>query len=98
MDFVGDIVAVGNSVSACKEHFIKLTTSARDTDNHTLPANIVTGLSDLALNGNKQSRFNLSNAYPDIKSMVVDYVYDYINGHTANQWGSGVSEQKPMKF
>jgi len=55
-------------------------------------------LSDLALGGVKQSSSNTANAYADVSSMVIDYTYDFIYGHTANQYSSGVAEQKPMQL
>jgi len=100
VDFVGDILAAsyGATNAACAQYYYKFTTSAQDTDSHNYDPKIVRSLSSLALNDTKQSATNTANAYSDIKSMIVDYVYDYIYGHTANQFSSGVREQKPMKF
>ena len=101
VDFVGDVLAAsyrGNTLSTGYDYYFKVTTNAKDIDNAALPAQVVTSLSDLALNDTKQSASNVGTAYTDIRSMIVDYVYDYIYGHTANQFSSGVRLQKRMKF
>jgi hypothetical protein len=101
VDLVGDILAASNTsgVSTTNPtYYFKFTTSAKDTDDNSLGAKISLSLSDLALNHQKQSASNTAAAYADIKSMVVDYVYDYIYGHTANQYGSGCTEQLPMQL
>jgi len=101
VDFVGEILAANfatNVGSTEVEYFFKFQTSARDSANVQLPVKLVLALSDLALNGNVQSASNNSSSYGNVHSMVVDYIYDYINGHIANQYNSGVSAQLPMKF
>ena len=77
--------------------------SAKDTGGTSLPKKVATGLDDLALTGanvaaRTQSATNTSNAYSDITALVADYMYDYINGHTANQFSSGVRAQLPLDF
>ena len=100
VDFVGDILASSNVavVNSTQDYFFKFTTSARTDLNETLPTRVTTKLSDLALNGQKQSATNSAAAYTDIKTMIVDYVYDYINGHTAGQYSTNVKRQNPMGF
>jgi len=39
-----------------------------------------------------------SNPYTDVNSMIIDYTYDFINGHTVNKFGSGCTAQPAMKF
>ena len=105
-DFVGDVLAAQDEIlgvnTASYEYYFKLTTGARQEDGSNAglayPAKVVRNLSELALNSNVQSASNTSNAYGDIKSMIVDYTYDYINGHTTNQYNSGCTRQYPMKF
>ena len=105
-DFVGDVLAANDEVigtnTAATEYYFKITTGSRQDNGSTsgiaYGAKVARRLSELALGGNKQSASNTANAYGDIKSMVVDYMYDYINGHTANQFLSGVSRQYPTKF
>lgn len=102
-DFVGDVLAASTAGpsptnAACSSYYFKVTTGARQDNNNAYPAKIIRSLSELVLNGNKQRIVNTANAYTDIRSMVVDYVYDYINGHTADLYSSGVSEQRPMRF
>ena len=103
VDFVGDYLAaddagpfVANTVSM--EYYVKFTTSVTQNNGIAYPVKIARKLSDLALNKTKQSQVDTGNAYGSIKEMVVDYVGDYITGHTANQFTSGCSEQKPLKL
>ena len=101
-DFVGDVLAADNpgispSNASAVEYYFKITTGARQDDNAVYPAKVARSLSELVLNSEKQRITDTANAYTNIKSMVVDYVYDYINGHTADQFSTGVLEQKRMK-
>ena len=99
VDFVGDVlISNDDPFGTDVEYYFKLTTSARGTDSVQLPTKIVRSSSELALDSVSQSSADDANAYSDVNSMLVDYMYDYINGHTANQYGSGVTEQKPMVF
>lgn len=106
IDFVADFLAASLSgVSNELQYFFKFTTSARDLDNSQLPVKIVEGLGDLPLmegsnvsSTRYRSATNSTNAYEDIRTMVIDYIYDYTQGHTENQWLSGCYEQKAMKF
>jgi hypothetical protein len=101
VDFVGDILAAdskANVSSTNKTYYFKFTTGARDTDGIAFDPKLSLGLSDLALGGVKQSSSDTANAYADVSSMVIDYTYDFIYGHTANQYSSGVAEQKPMQL
>ena len=102
-DFVGDVLAASDSNvaswTANNDYYFKITTSARQDNNRVMPAKVVRDLTDLVLGGQKQSAENTSNAYSDIRSMIVDYTYDIINGHTQNQYSTtGVALQRPMKF
>jgi len=99
VDFVGDVlISNDDPFGTDVEYYFKLTTAARDTDGNLLPTKVIRSLSELALNGTVQSASNTSSAYTDIDSMVVDYLYDYVNGHAANKYSSGATEQKPMSF
>ena len=104
-DFVGDVLAAdyedpsfSPTNTASMEYYFKITTSAKQDDDSAYEAKVVRSLSELALNRAKQSQTNTAVAYSDIKSMVIDYTYDLINGHTADQFSSGVTVQRPMKF
>jgi hypothetical protein len=103
-DFVGDVLAATHETpfsptnASSVEYYFRVTTGASQDDNARYPARVVRSLSELILNGAKQRKVNTANAYSDIKSMIVDYTYDYIHGHEANLYGSGVTEQRPMKF
>lgn len=109
-DFVGEIMVPSDLLGSpdhCNQYYFKISTSAKQDDNSSYPLKIVRSLdstpanvASLALNGQVQSMnpAAYTNAYPDIRSMIIDYVYDYVNGHTANQYSSGCTEQKPMKF
>ena len=103
VDFVGDILASDDnhwlpSNAASLEYYFKITTGARQDNNSAFPVKTIRKLSDLALRGQKQSATDTANAYTTIKTMVVDYVYDLIHGHTSDQYSSGCSAQRPMKF
>lgn len=103
-DFVGDVLAASQEDPfsptnvASIEYYFKVTSGATQDNNARYSAKVIRGLEELVLKGQKQRKVNTANAYSDIKSMVIDYVYDYINGHTANLYGSGCTEQRPMKF
>jgi len=103
-DFVGDVLAANNeapfspSNASSVEYYFRVTSSARQDDDAVYPAKVVRSLSELVLDAQKQRKTDDANAYSDIKSMVVDYTYDYINGHAADLYSSGVTEQRPMKF
>lgn len=102
-EFVGDLLAASDSVyypsnAASFEYYFKITAGATQDNNLSFQPKIVRKLSDLALNRQKQSQSNVGTAYGDIKTMIVDYTYDFVNGHTNNQFSSGCTEQRPMKF
>jgi len=88
---------VTNTSSQEMVYYFKFITSATQTDGTKYIPVQVTGLSDLALNGVKQSATNTSAPYASIDAMIEDYTYDFIEGHTANQFGSGCKAQLPMK-
>ena len=102
VDFVGDVLvaSTGDSNAAGVEYYFKMTTGARQDNLAVYPVRVARSLSELVLNGNNQSALNSgsANAYSDIKSMVIDYIYDYINGHAADAYSSGVDGQNPMQF
>ena len=100
VDFEGEILAASNASSYTTDinYFFKFNTGARTDDNIALGVKLNMGLSDLVLDGEKQSAADSSNAYSDITDMITDVVYDYIHGHTANQYSSGVTVQNPMQF
>ena len=100
-DFTSGVLASSDQAtsSADNSFYFKITTSAKqDNGSSYPPVKIVRSLSELALNKQKQRVHDFSNAYGSIKEMIVDYTYDYINGHSANLYGSECTEQKPMKF
>ena len=99
-DFVGNILASSNSNAACSSFYFNVSASGTQDNGSAFPVKIIKGLDGLVLNGQMQSSLNSysTSPYTDIKSMVVDYVYDYVNGHTANEGGSGCTLQRPMKF
>lgn len=100
VDFVAQVASLTSDVSVddTVRSFFKFSTSAKDTSNLAYTARIVENLSDLALNGNNQSADGSASAYSNVKSMITDYAYDYIHGHTLNQSGSGCTAKAPMKF
>ena len=108
-DFVGEILAANRpdfnpspANSASTEYFFKITTNARQDNNVAYPIKIVRSLSEFPLNPasatQKQSVTDTNVAYSNVKSMVIDYVWDYIHGHAADKYSSGCIVQLPMKF
>ena len=113
VDINADVLATSftpsNAASSCIDYYIKFTPSAPDTSGIPLPIKYVRGLnaatSSLVLNGVKQKGSNVcsstacsTNAYNDLTELITDYVYDYIEGHTQNQFNSGCSAKAGMKF
>ena len=82
------------------DHYVVVKTGARGTDNVALPTQTIVSLADLALLGtsNSHSQVNSATAYGNVTAMVEDYLYDYVYGHDDDQFSTGVSEQKRMKF
>jgi len=101
-EFVGDVLSPSTppyeSNVGATSYYFKATTNAKQDDNVAFPPRVVRGLSELVLAGQKQRIVNTANAYSDIRSMVVDYVADYIWGHDADLYSSGVTKQNPMQF
>ena len=99
-DFVGDILAADDSPAnnTSTAYYFKITASGIQDNNVAFPVKIVRSMTDLALNKTKQRIVDTSAPYSTIKSMVVDYCYDYINGHDAGLYSSGCTSQRPMKF
>lgn len=108
VDFVGEVMVPSDwstSPDPCNQYYFKITTSARQDNNAAYPLKIVRSLgatpsnvASLALNGKVQSRSNVATAYNTISECITDYVYDFVAGHTANQFNSGCTYQAPMKF
>ena len=103
-DFQSSVLASSYDASAggtSLDHYMIVKTSAKDTDGASLPNRVIVSLEDLALlgsTGNSHSMANTTAAYANVTAIVQDYLYDYIYGHTVDQYSTGVSEQKPMKF
>jgi hypothetical protein len=99
VDFLGNILAqsAGSFVSEVSYYF-QVRTNARDTDGINLPEFLVMSLDELVLNGVKQRRTDTADPYDDINDMIEDYLYDYVNGHAADQHSSGVAYRAPMAF
>jgi len=109
-DFVGEVMVPSNWLNTpdpCNQYYFKVTTSARQDNNAVYPLKIVRSLgatpanvASLALNGVKRSSQypDCATAYNTISELITDYVYDYVVGHTADQYSSGCTAQAPMKF
>lgn len=99
VDFFADLLS--DSVTAPSDqivYYFKLSTSVRDTANLPYNIRIAKGLDALALNKAKQSSVDSAANYTSIDTMIKDYVYDYVYGHTADQYSSGVTAKAPMRF
>ena len=55
-------------------------------------------MTDLALNGAKRAATDSAVAYPNIRSMIEDFAYDYIYGHAADKFSSGADIKAPIDF
>jgi hypothetical protein len=99
-DFVGDILAASDlpANNTSTAFYFKIIAGGTQDNNASFPVKIVRSMSDLVLNGQKQRMSNVGTDYTDVRSMIIDYVYDYINGHSANLYSSGCTLQRPMKF
>lgn len=80
------------------QYFISMTTSSLDTSLLPYAPRYAKSLSTLALNGVKRSSVDSAVAYDNIKTMIDDYVYDYIYGHTADKYSSGCTLKAPISF
>jgi hypothetical protein len=99
VDFAAEVRSSSyDGVSTQLEYFFKFTTGRVDTDGYGYSPRIVGDLTDLALNRQKQAATNTASAYNNIKEMIIDYIYDYIYGHTADKFSSGVTYKAPMSI
>lgn len=100
VDFAAGILADSETgVSDAVQYYFKITSSAKNTENQGYGVEIVKGLDELAVDGVTRSASNSAVSYADIRSMIVDYVYDHIHGHEADHNGvSGVIKKFPMDF
>ena len=98
LDFVLDILASEDDypLSTDCEFYFKFNTSTNQVGGGSIPVKVTKSLSDLALNGSKQSRADDATAYDSVTDMVEDYLFDFIHGHTADQYSSGVTAQAAM--
>ena len=101
VDFVADLLS--NSISGNVnefQYFFTFSTGARDLDNKAYFKKIILSFEDLALNNTYRSKGLVpdNTPYISIKDMLEDYMYDYIYGHLADQFGSGVTYKAPMKY
>lgn len=99
VDFDANFLAASRTgVSTGVEYFFKFNVSGNYQDGRSVETKLNSGLSDLVLNGEKRRISNTASAYTDIKSMIVDYAFDCINGHDAGENGSSVDAQPPLDF
>ena len=99
VDFAAEVRSSSfDGISTQFEYFFKFTTGGVDTDGNGYSPRIVGDLTDLALNRQKQAATNTATAYTNIKNMIVDYVYDYIYGHAADKFSSGVAYKAPLSI
>ena len=98
-DFVISPATLSNDPTAdwAPRAFIKITTSARDTDGLTYDPRVVGDLITPVLNGQKQRYTDTSDPYPTINDMFNDYIYDYMEGHAADLYSSGVAYKAPLQ-
>ena len=111
VDFLSQVLASSNNASFSVEQrsFFKIISNAKDQDLENYPVRIIEDIGQLALGNNTRTwastdlsnaagNTTYTNAYPNIKTMIFDYVYDMVNGHAANANGSDAEVKAPMKF
>jgi hypothetical protein len=99
VDFlVNFLAASGNTFASNVSYYFRIKTGARDTDRKAIPESLVLSLDELVLGGVKQRRTNIATDYTSIHDMIQDYLYDYVNGHAADLYSSGVAYRAPMQF
>jgi hypothetical protein len=99
VNFLANILAGSTAAfSSCTSYYFQITTGAKTTDGGGIGNVLVLSLDELALNGVNQRRTGSTAAYADIDDMIQDYLYDFVNGHAADLYGSGVTERAPMQF
>jgi len=101
VDFTNSILTA-DPANPSQIYYISFVPKGKNANNVILPTKAATGLSDLCLGGNVASASHSATytnvAYTSITDLVADYMYDYINGHTANQFNTGVTLQLPLNF
>ena len=104
VDFVHNVLASeykSNVSSNTLEYYFKFSpqnANVKDINGVVVHTLVNLSLSDLALNGAKQSASDDANAYSDMTSMIADYVYDQVKGHTVDQYSSGATVKAAMDF
>ena len=92
---VDGIVMSGNTFTDVTNNDITFTGT---TGGNAIKTEVVLSLDELALNGVKQARTNIATDYTNINDMIEDYLYDFVNGHAADKFTSGVAYRAPMQF
>lgn len=110
VDFLSQVLASSNndSFAATERSFFKISTTAKDEDADGYQVKIIEDINQLALGTSSRTwaSWDMANAanvavtaaYPNIKTMIFDHVYDMVNGHDAGQNGSDATDRPPMKF
>jgi hypothetical protein len=100
IDFVLNILAAEKDypLSTDCEFYFTVTTNKTAVGGGAIGPVVMKSLSDLALNGNKQSRSDTGSAYTSVTDMVQDYIYDFIHGHIADKYSSGVTARAAMNI
>lgn len=108
VDFLTEVLSSSNanSFSSTQQHFFKFSSTARDEDGDIFHVRLVENEDQLALNDQTWASANaasdagvaVTDPYPSIKTMIYDYVYDWVNGRDSNQNGSGVTARAKMDF
>ena len=101
LDFVLDILASEDDYTTPNtecEFYFKMNTSTKQIGGGDIPVKVTKSLSDRSLNGTHQSRPAVApviqtDPYASITDMVEDYLFEFIHGHTANQYTSSVTAQ-----
>ena len=96
-DFSSNILAHSGGTDNSLDYYFTLKTGARDQEGLPYGYKVMRDLSTFPLN-TKRRILNSNAAYNSVTEMVTDWVYDYVHGHAANLYGSGVTERTAMRF
>lgn len=82
------------------DYYFKFQTSGNNTADQRIGPQVVQALDELAVKGSggvsKSIDEGNSTPYASIKEMVEDYVFDIMNGHSANHGSTGSTERLPI--
>lgn len=79
-------------------YYVIVSTTSKNVNNGNIDNSYIMSLGQFPLNGTHRSATNSTTPYTTVTELVNDYVYDMVNGHSANQYSSGCSARLGMQF